>query len=172
MIKKLFLASVIMLVGIPIYLAWLPFKMVVNSIVTTEVITSSINDDIRKGLMEQPAFMQKVESHKGSAKRYLYRTPLTMFTTVDTGLYDVYATYINDKGEWVTRMGVYPDENAEVFFLKQIGGIEGEVVGFMISTINQMLEWGVLKPMIYHTTNNPDTSFVSSGYEAVPMLVK
>ncbi|GEA51451.1 hypothetical protein VIN01S_22550 [Vibrio inusitatus NBRC 102082] len=171
MIKKFFLVSAIMLVGIPIYLAWLPFKMVMNSIVPSEAITTSINDDIRQGLLEQPAFIQKVESHKGSAKRYLYRTPLTMFTTVDTGLYDVYATYINDKGEWVTRMGVYPDKNAEVFFPNQIGGIEGNVVGFMISTINQMLQWGISKPMIYHTTNNPDTSFVSSGYEAVPRLV-
>ncbi|GEM77835.1 hypothetical protein VSU01S_00800 [Vibrio superstes NBRC 103154] len=161
-----------MLVGTAIYLAWLPFKMVVNSIVPTEVITTSINDDIRQGLIEQPAFIQKVESHKGSAKRYLYRTPLTMFTTVDTGLYDVYATYINGKGEWVTRMGIYPDKNAEVFFPKQIGGIGGEVVGLMIATINNMMEWGVLKPMIYHTTNNPDTSFVSNGYEAVPRLVK
>ncbi|MEZ9901791.1 hypothetical protein [Vibrio breoganii] len=112
MIKKTVFISAILLISTSIYLAWLPFKMVVNSIVTTDYLTQSINNDIREELLNQPSFVEKVQNHKGPAKRYLHRTPLTAFTTIDTGMYDVYATYINDKGEWVVRMGIYPDKTA------------------------------------------------------------
>ncbi|MEZ9833026.1 hypothetical protein AB4341_05790 [Vibrio breoganii] len=171
MIKKITLTIVFALLGTLTYLFWLPVKMVANSIVTTEFVTQSINSDIRAELIGQPSFIEKIENHKGPAKRYLHRTPLTAFTTIDTGMYDVYATYINDKGEWVVRMGVYPDKNAETFFPEQIGGFYGELIGFAIYSINSLIEWGVLKPMLYHVTNSTATSFASSSYEAIPGLI-
>ncbi|MFA0083916.1 hypothetical protein AB4383_18115 [Vibrio breoganii] len=146
--------------------------MVVNSIITTDYLTQSINNDIREELLNQASFVEKVQNHKGPVKRYLQRTPLTAFTTIDTGMYDVYATYINDKGEWVVRMGIYPNKNAEVFFPKQVGGVTGEVLAFSLAALNNLIEWGVFKPMLYHVTDSAETSFVSSRYEAVPRLVR
>ncbi len=169
--KKSLFISAVLAISVSIYLTWLPFKMVVNSIITTDYLTQSINNDIREELLNQPSFVEKVQN-KGPAKRYLHRTPLTAFTTIDTGMYDVYATYINDKGEWVVRMGIYPDKNAEVFFPKQVGGVTGEVLAFLLAALNNLIEWGVFKPMLYHVTNSAATSFASSSYEAIPGLIK
>ncbi|MFA0465407.1 hypothetical protein AB4524_00715 [Vibrio breoganii] len=171
MIKKPITAILFVLLGTLTYLFWLPVKMA-NSLVTTEFVTQSINSDIREELAKQPSFIEKIENHKGPAKRYLHRTPLTAFTTIDTGMYDVYATYINGRGEWVVRMGIYPDKNAEVFFPDQIGGFSGKLIGVAIFSINKLIEVGVFKPMLYHVTNSVETSFVSSTYKSVPRLVQ
>ncbi len=63
--------------------------------------------DIRQDLEVQSKFIMKLNSHRGPAKRHLHRTPLNVYTTIDFGMYDVYATYINAKREWVVRLGIW-----------------------------------------------------------------
>lgn len=171
MLKRSLLGLLVFITVCSIYLFWLPVKMLANSVVQSEALSQNIMSEIREELTNQPSFVDKLDNHKGGAKRYLHRTPMTAYTTLDLGLYDVYATYINDKREWVVRLGIYPDRNAEIFFPMQVGGVVGFAIGNAMYVINNLIEAGILKPMLYHITDKPETSFVSPDYEGVEGLV-
>jgi hypothetical protein len=171
MLKKIIMTLLILSI-IPIYLAWLPTKLLINSLIPTDYVTTSIMNDIRSDLKAQPNLIAKVDKHTGPSKRYLHRTPLKIYTTVDLGMYDVYAMYINAGKEWVVRLGIFPDKNAETFFTNQIGGTTGQFIGWAIMMINKSIAVGLIKPMLYHVTDKPETSFVTSNYQSVPRLVK
>ncbi|WP_261836252.1 hypothetical protein [Vibrio ishigakensis] len=172
MLKKSLLGLFIFVTISSVYLFWLPVKILANSVVQSDALTENIMAEIREELISQPSFLDKLENHRGEAKRYLHRTPMTAYTTLELGLYDVYATYINDDKEWVVRLGIYPDRNAEIFFPMQVGGVVGFAIGNAMYVINNLIEAGILKPMLYHITDKPETSFVSSEYQSVPRLVK
>lgn len=142
-----------------------------NSIVTTDYLSQSIMTDIRQGLLQQDNFQKFLGKHKGSAKRYLYRTNMSSYTTIDFGIYDVYAVYINDRKQWVVRLGIYPDKNAEVFFSNQIGGVVGTLLSGAVRLLNLSLNNGWISPVLYHVTDSPESSFISSSYEPVKGLV-
>ncbi|GHA52640.1 hypothetical protein ACFFLZ_12990 [Photobacterium aphoticum] len=171
--KLLLLAAVLLPFG---YLFWLPVKMLAHALWPTDVwpsapLSHSIMADIRDSLESQPRFRGAVAKHQGPAKRYLYNTPMTAYTTVDVGLQDIYAVYINGEGEWVVRLGLLPDKNAETYFSQQVGGVLGYSMGVAMKGVNLALEYGVLSPRLYHVTDKPETSFTSDRYQAVPRLI-
>ncbi|WP_067587215.1 hypothetical protein [Endozoicomonas ascidiicola] len=171
MMRRALIIILLLTVAVLVYAFFLPLKMVINSIMPGDMLSRSIMADIRSDLAAQPDFVNKLKLHKGQSKRYLHRTSLTAFTTFDLGMYDVYATYINEDQEWVVRMGIWPDKNAEHFFPQQIGGISGAVLGFALRQLNNVIDAGLLQPMLYHVTDMEETSFVSDSYEAVPRLI-
>ena len=168
---RMFALALLFASAILIYVFFLPFKMIINSIIPSNTLSQSIMMDIRSDLMEQASFRKKIELHNGPSRRYLHRTPMTVYTTFNFGMYDVYAIYINDQQEWVVRLGVFPDKNAETFFPQQIGGILGTSLGYTIALLNSMIEAGLLQPMLYHVTDKPETSFTSPTYQPVPRLI-
>ena len=172
MFRRFLCLSIVLLAMIFFYVAQLPIKMVLNSIVSSDYLTNDIMSEIRQDLVAQPRFNKLLQEHQGEVSRYIYRTPLVVYTTIDFGLFDDYAVYINNQRHWVVRLGLLPDKNAEVFFPNQIGGVTGVIVGWLFKLINLLLEYGILNKAIYHITDSAETSFMAPSYKPVYGLVK